>query len=126
RQVAPLLYFELTGAEQLEGTGRQTQAGCTTAVVSALGDAVGSLLRRNDVVVSGPSARWFAALLVDRAVAARARAAVSDVDLGVVAARLRSAIQARLDALRVASASDLRVGVRAGWTIIEPRDGTRP
>jgi len=127
RKVAPLLYFELTGLGQLEGAdARSANAACARVISQALRSAVGSLLRRNDAVVSGPGARWFAALLIDRAVSARARDAVSDADLGLVAGRLRSSIQSGLDELRSTGELEARAGVRAGWTIIEPRDGERP
>ena len=127
RCVAPLLYFELTGLDGLDAAdARRANALGADAVAKALLGAVGSLLRRNDVVVSGPGARWFAALLLDRAVAARARDAVSDADLGLVAGRLRGAIQTGLDAVADSGSGGPRVGVRAGWTIIEPRDGERP
>jgi signal transduction histidine kinase len=127
RKVAPLLYFELTGLDELEGlAARQANAACASVISGALRSAVGSLLRRDDAVVSGPNSRWFAALLVDRAVAARTRAAVSDADLGIVTGRLRGAIQSGLDDLRAGGGLAVRAGVRAGWTIIEPRDGERP
>jgi signal transduction histidine kinase len=127
RRVAPLLYFELTGLDSLEGRDvRRISALCAAAVAGALRGAVGSLLRRNDVVAAGPAERWFAALLLDRAVPARERAAVSDADLGIVAGRLRNAIRSSLDELHATEDIAVRVGVRAGWTIIEPRDDERP
>jgi signal transduction histidine kinase len=127
RKVAPLLYFELTGLDRLEGpAARHANATCAGVTSSVLRSAVGSLLRRKDAVVAGPNSRWFAALLLDRAVAARSRAAVSDADLGIVTGRLRGAIQSGLDELRASGGLDARAGVRAGWTIIEPRDGERP
>jgi signal transduction histidine kinase len=127
RRVAPLLYFELTGLDGLEAReSRRIGALCAEAAAAALRSAVGSLLRRNDVVAAGPADRWFVALLLDRAVPARERAAVSDADLGIVAGRLRSAIRSALDTLLAAENIAVRAGVRAGWTIIEPRDGDRP
>jgi signal transduction histidine kinase len=126
RRVAPLLYFELALAnapdEKPAPRAHERFAG---AVSAALRGAAGSLLRHKDAVVAGPGNRWFAALLVDRAVAAKARAAVSDADIGAVASRLRGAIQSRLDGVRENGSAGSRVGVRAGWTIIEPRDGER-
>lgn len=127
RRAAPLLYLELTGLERFAGDeGKVVRAACMRAAAAALRDAVGSTLRQKDPVVAGPGARWFAALLVDRAVGGSSRAAAMDADIGAVADRLRAAVQAGLDVLRVERAIPVRVGVRAGWTVIEPRDGERP
>jgi signal transduction histidine kinase len=127
RKAAPLLYLEMTG---VDGPGPAPDAGhrraCVRAASTALRAAAGSVLRRRDVVVSGPGARWFAALLVDRAVAAQQRAAVTDVDLVVAANRLRAAVQHALDQSRSRGDVQTKIGVRVGWTIIEPRDGDRP
>ena len=126
RCVAPLLFIEVTGLGA--STAVRVRAQATAAVEDALRAAAGTLLRRDDIVVCGPSARWYAALLLDRAVAASARAAVSDADLGIVAARLRASIRSAVDE----RTRDLRRGgaanfaVRVGWTIIEPRDAERP
>ena len=121
RRVAPLLYFEMTAAD----ARHHNMSGYAGALARALRAAVGALLRRNDRVVAGPGVRWFAALLLDRAVPARERAAVSDADVGIVAGRLRAVLQAAIDALPLAD-GEARASVRAGWTIIEPRDGERP
>jgi signal transduction histidine kinase len=128
RRVAPLLYFELTGLDALgKASSSRVHEQCRHAVSGALRSAIGSLLRRNDAVVEGPNARWYAALLLDRAVAARARDAVIDADLGIAAGRLRAAIQSRIDTRAGRKDDDdARIGVRAGWTIIEPRDPERP
>ena len=141
RRVAPLLFIEVAGLSA--GASARVRAAASTAVESALRAAAGTLLRRDDVVVCGPGARWYAALLLDRAVSASARGAVSDADLGIVAARLRASIRSALDReirersmpTEVGSASEPRrskrdeapnFSVRVGWTIIEPRDAERP
>jgi signal transduction histidine kinase len=127
RRAAPLLYLELTGLETFDGDeGKNARAACMRAAAAALRDSVGLTLRQKDPVVAGPGARWFAALLVDRAVAGSSRAAVMDADIGVVADRLRTAVQGALDRLCAERVISARVGVRAGWTVIEPRDGERP
>jgi signal transduction histidine kinase len=127
RRAAPLLYFELAGLETFDGDeGKSARAACMRAAAAALRDSVGLTLRQKDPVVAGPGARWFAALLVDRAVAGSSRAAVMDADIGVVADRLRAAVQTALDRLCAERVISARVGVRAGWTVIEPRDGERP
>lgn len=125
RYVAPLFYIEVTG-ESGEATGQRRRAP-NAAVEAALSAAIGTLLRRDDIVVSGPHARWYAALLLGRAVAASARGAVSDADLGIAAARLRASLRAALDGQGSRSAGPRSAfGVRVGWTIIEPRDAERP
>jgi signal transduction histidine kinase len=125
RCVAPLLYIEVTG---LAASGQRVRARATTAVEDALRAAAGTILRRDDIVVCGPSARWYAALLLDRAVPASARAAVSDADLGIVAARLRASIRSAMDERirRLRKSGGASFAVRVGWTIIEPRDAERP
>ena len=118
RFVAPLLYIDVTSAHPSSDA----------AVEGALRAAVGTALRRDDLVVCGPNARWYAALLLGRAVAASARSGVSDADLGIVAARLRAALRSAVDASggRRANGDASAFGVRVGWTIIEPRDADRP
>jgi len=124
RCVAPLLFVEVTG---LGATGQRVRARATTSVERALRAAAGTILRRDDIVVCGPNARWYAALLLDRAVPASARAAVSDADLGIVAARLRASIRSAMDErIHRLSKSGASFAVRVGWTIIEPRDAERP
>jgi len=125
RCVAPLLFIEVTG---LGATGQRVRAQATIAVEGALRAAAGTILRRDDIVVCGPNARWYAALLLDRAVPASARAAVSDADLGIVAARLRASIRSAMDERirRPSKSAGASFGVRVGWTIIEPRDAERP
>lgn len=131
RRVAPLLYFELEGIAA--NADSRIRGAARAAVARALHAAVGVSLRRDDLVVTGPAGRWFAALLLDRAVSAVARAAVSDADLGVVTGRLRAAIQASIDAAFTSNGHRTAppvptspISVRAGWTIIEPRDAHRP
>ncbi len=131
RRVAPLLYFEFATAD-----GRHPSAAAAVAlgqqridrVAQALTAAVGSLLRRDDRVVAGPGGRWFAALLLDRARAAGARSALSDADLGEVADRLRASIHAHVTAPPDGELAGrtAETAVRAGWTVIEPRDADRP
>jgi len=126
-RAAPLLYLEITGLDGIRG-GQRSKAlqACKQAVATALAASAGSVLRHGDVVAAGPSAAWFAALLVGRAVDARAQAAVADPDLVVAAMRLRSAVlQAFRDARPVGAVPRL-AGVRAGWTVIEPVDSTSP
>ncbi|HET9343918.1 MAG TPA: ATP-binding protein [Candidatus Eremiobacteraceae bacterium] len=126
RCVAPLLFVEVTG---LGAGSSAVRSAATSAIEDALRAAAGTLLRRDDVVVCGPNARWYAALLLDRAVAASARAAVSDADLGIVAARLRASIRSALESAMPSEARRAGVvnpAVRVGWTIIEPRDAERP
>lgn len=127
RRAAPLVYLELTGPAIAPGAEhRDARAACKRAAAAALRDAAGSVLRRNDVVASGPGGRWFAALLVDRAVAGAARDAISDADVGIVAGRLQAAVRTRLDDAKQSEDLKESVGVRTGWTIIEPRDEEKP
>jgi signal transduction histidine kinase len=127
RLAAPLLYFELSGFDVDDGAnGPALRAACRRAAAHALRRAVGRTLRRRDVAVAGPQARWFAALLVDRSVARECRASVSDADLGLVAGRLRSALQSSLDEVRRQTRCRPRIVARAGWTVIEPRDDSSP
>ena len=135
RRVAPLLFIEVTGLGV--GPGLRARSRAIAAIEDALHAATGTLLRRDDIVVCGPNARWYAALLLDRAVEASRRAAVSDADLGLVAARLRASIRSAVEAQgsesgipsegrRARRKAQVNFGVRVGWTIIEPRDAERP
>lgn len=127
RKAAPLLYLELNGSDNADGHLDSAQrSACMRAVSAALACAAGSVLRKKDVVVAGPGARWFAALLVDRAVAGHERAAVADADLAAAASRLRALVQAALDGLRERGELSSRATVRAGWSVIEPRDRQAP
>ncbi|HXW77681.1 MAG TPA: HAMP domain-containing sensor histidine kinase [Candidatus Eremiobacteraceae bacterium] len=127
RRAAPLLYVELDGIGALAGASTRTiRSACKRAVAATLRSAAGHLLRRRDVVVAGPRGSWFAALLLDRAAAAARRSTMSDADLGVVAGRVRAAVQSALDDVRRKRALPQRVVARAGWTVIEPRDASRP
>ena len=121
RRSAPLLYVELTGIEHLRA-GRRTraQAAFKRAVAVSLRDAVGTVLRGSDVVAAGARAHWFVALLVDRAVAAPARAGVSDADLGLICDRLQAVIRARLRTLVRLGKLPEGVGVIGGWTVLDP------
>jgi len=126
-RAAPLLYLEITGLDGMLG-GERAKAlqACKHAVAAALASSAGSVLRRGDIVAAGPSAAWFAALLVGRAVDARAHAAVADPDLVVAAMRLRSVVLQAFRDARPAGAVPRLAGVRAGWTVIEPVDSTAP
>jgi signal transduction histidine kinase len=126
-RAAPLLYLEITGLETMRGAQRRAALQvCKQAVATALSASAGSVLRHGDVVAAGPAAAWFAALLVGRAVDARAQAVVADPDLALAAMRLRSSV---LEAFRKARPGDViprRAGVRAGWTVVEPVDLSAP
>ena len=89
-------------------------------------DCLGTVLRTSDAIASGPGAQWFVALLAGRSVRAPARRTVSDADLGLVAARLQSAVRARLaEAVRAKVLPD-GIGVIAGWTVLDPVSHERP
>ena len=123
----PLLYIEITGLEGLRGAARRAALqACKQAVATALAASAGSVLRRGDVVAAGPGATWFAALLVGRAVDARAQAAVADPDLVVAAMRLRSSVLQAFRDARPDGAIPRNAGVRAGWTVVEPVDSAAP
>jgi len=127
RRSAPLLYIELIGIERVPA-GRRTAAlaACKRAVASSLRDAVGTVLRRSDAVAAGTHAHWFVALLVDRALAAPARASVDDADLGLVCGRLQAAIRAKLRALERRGTLPAGIGVIGGWTVLDPVSPDRP
>jgi signal transduction histidine kinase len=127
RRSAPLLYIELTGIERVAKHRRlRALAACKRAVASSLRAAVGTVLRRSDAVAAGMQARWFVALLVDRAVAAPARASVDDADLGLICSRLQAAIRARLRVLERRGVLPASIGVIGGWTVLDPVSAERP
>jgi signal transduction histidine kinase len=127
RRSAPLLYIELTGLERVSASRRpRALAACKRAVASSLREAVGTVLRHSDVVAAGTHAHWFVALLVDRAVAAPARAGVNDADLGLVSARLQAVIRAKLRGLERRAVLPERIGVIGGWTVLDPVSAPNP
>jgi signal transduction histidine kinase len=126
-RTAPLLYLEITGLETMRGAQRRAALQlCKQAVVTALAASAGNVLRSGDVVAAGPEAAWFAALLVGRAVDARAQALVADPDLAVAAMRLRSSVLEAFRKARPGGAIPRRAGVRVGWTVVEPVDLAAP
>ena len=126
-RAAPLLYLEITGLETLRAAERRAALQvCKQAVATALSASAGSVLRRGDVVAAGPEATWFAALLVGRAVDARAHTVVADPDLAVAAMRLRSSVLEAFRKARPGGAIPRRAGVRTGWTVVEPVDLSAP
>jgi signal transduction histidine kinase len=126
-RAVPLLYIEITGLDGMHGAPRRSALqACKQAVATALAASAGSVLRRGDVVAAGPGATWFAALLVGRAVDARAQAAVADPDLVVAAMRLRSTVLQAFRDARPAGAIPRQAGVRAGWTVVEPVNSSAP
>jgi signal transduction histidine kinase len=127
RRSAPLLYIELTGIERVPARRRaHALAACKRAVAASLRDSVGTALRRSDVVAAGTHARWFVALLVDRAVAAPARATVDDANLGLICGRLGAVIRVRLRALERRGTLPPGIGVIGGWTVLDPVSADRP
>ncbi|MBV8222727.1 MAG: hypothetical protein JO293_05160 [Candidatus Eremiobacteraeota bacterium] len=126
KRSAPLLYLELTGLARVTAAQRRrTLLACKREIAAALRDARGSVLRSSDLVAAGPQARWFVALLVGRAVAAPARAAMNDADLGTIASRLAAMVRARLQPPHQGAARR-DVGVLAGWSVIDPVAPSRP
>ncbi len=127
RLAAPLLYLELTGLERIAPPkARIARRACLRALASALRLAAGSVLRKNDAVAAGPGAHWFVALLVDRAVSAPARREIDEADLGAIAERLRLRSAEALQAGRRSGEIPAKIGVRCGWTVLDPVDVTRP
>ena len=127
RRSAPLLYLELTGVDRVPVRRRRALlSACKRAVATALRDSVGNVLRRSDRVAAGPGARWFVALLVDRAVDAPARATVNDADLGLIAGRLQATVRSQLRALARGNGKADAPGVIAGWTVVDPVSEDRP
>ena len=125
-RAVPLLYFELTGLEQVPSRDvARVRAVCKRAAAAALRASVGAVLRRRDRVAASPGGDWFVALLVDRAVAP-AKVQIVDADLGGSALRLRAAIQSALTAQSRAGLLPTDVAVLAGWTVIEPIAADRP
>jgi signal transduction histidine kinase len=126
-RTAPLLYLEITGLETMRGAQRRAALQlCKQAVATALAASAGNVLRSGDVVAAGPEATWFAALLVGRAVDARAQALVADPDLAVAAMRLRSSVLEAFRKARPGGAIPRHAGVRVGWTVVEPVDLSAP
>ncbi|HEY7982351.1 MAG TPA: ATP-binding protein [Candidatus Eremiobacteraceae bacterium] len=126
-RAAPLLYLEITGLDTMRGTQRRAALQvCKQAVATALAASAGSVLRRGDIVAAGPEAAWFAALLVGRAVDARAQAVVADPDLAIAAMRLRSSVLEAFRKMRPGGAIPRRAGVRVGWTVVDPVDPAAP
>lgn len=127
RRSAPLLYIELIGIDRIAARRRRAVlAACKREVATALRAATGSVLRRSDVVAAGPGARWFVALLVGRAVDARARAAVDDADLGLIAARLQAVVRAGLRSAAGTRGVSSEISAIAGWTVLDPVSRDRP
>ncbi|HEV2907944.1 MAG TPA: histidine kinase dimerization/phospho-acceptor domain-containing protein, partial [Candidatus Eremiobacteraceae bacterium] len=127
RRSAPLLYLELTGVDRVPAKRRRALlSACKREVATALRGSVGSVLRRNDRVAAGSGARWFVALLVDRAVDAPARGSVNDADLGLIAGRLQAMVRSQLSALARRNGNTGEIGVIAGWTVIDPVSADRP
>src|SRR5580692_7461724 len=123
---APLLYLEITGLDTMRGAKRRAALQvCKQAVATALSASAGSVLRGGDVA-AGPEAAWFAALLVGRAVDARAQAVVADPDLAVAALRLRSSVLEAFRKMRPGGAIPRLAGVRVGWTVVDPVDPSAP
>ena len=134
RRALPLLYIEFSGARGAGGVQRRA-ASYKRATAAALRAAVGSILRKGDLVAASAGGEWFIALLTARA--ARGVQA-SDPDLGVAAERLRRTVQNALTAQRTAGAPvkgskraggsrpQARVTVRCGWNVLELGDGDRP
>jgi len=127
RLAAPLLYLELTGLDSVPVRSRRaTREACLRAVASALRSAAGSVLRKNDVVAAGPGAQWFVALLVDRAVSAPAKREIDESEVGAIAQRLRVLSAGALQALHRSGDLSAKIGVRCGWTVLDPVDVQRP
>jgi signal transduction histidine kinase len=80
------------------------------AIAAALKRALGTVLRKGDLVAAGPGAQWFVALLAARA--RRSKVEISDADLGFAAERMRRTV-----ALALGSREAPRV--RCGWTVLE-------
>jgi signal transduction histidine kinase len=117
----PILYVELAqdGAASTSTDARRVRS---QAVAAAIKGSLGRFLRRGDRAVSGPGGRWYAALLAGRTSGARCPA--WDADLGLVAERLRHAVQAAL--LRVPGSAPGPLGVRCGWSVLETRPTREP
>ena len=127
RRAAPLLYLELTGTERLApARARKARPHIKRAVAAAMRDCIGTALRTGDAVASGPGAQWFVALLAGRSVEAPARRAVRDADLGLIAARLQSAVRGQLAEAVRARALPGGIGVIGGWTVLDPVSQDRP
>ena len=124
---APLLYLELTGLDSLAaGETRGVLGACKRAVSSALRQSVGSVLRKGDAIAAGPGGHWFAALLADRRPKGRLPGVSIDAELGMTAARLSAAARAALAAASHEEKIPAGIGVRGGWTVIEPVDASAP
>jgi signal transduction histidine kinase len=116
---APLLYLELDhSAGQAAPAVRRT---LYRRAATALRQAAGTFLRQDDLVVSGPGAKWFAVLLAERD--AQRSSAIAQLDLGSATERLRSAVQRAIAGGRRGTPA---VAVRAGWTTIQPRNRQNP
>ena len=127
RRAVPLVYLEITGLDRMRAAERlEALRACKRAVAMALADSAGNVIRSGDVVAAAPSAAWFAALLIGRAVdTPRRPKAAADADLDVAAARLRQTVLAAFRTRRSDGAIPARAGVRVGWTIVEPVDPRR-
>jgi len=122
RRAAPLLFVEIAGMGRAEpARSRLTRLECKRVVAAALKTCIGTVLRTSDLIAAGPTAEWFAALLVDRAVRlGSSRHPLEDASLGTVASRVRAEVQRSLEDAQRRGMLPRVARARAGWTFIEP------
>lgn len=125
QRALPLLYIEFSARGQATGSAaRRRSATYKQATAGALKAAVGSVLRKGDLVAAGSGGKWFIALLSARSGGAIRQS--SDVDLGVAAERLRQTVQRELaraqDLISAKRVQLQRVTVRCGWNVLEPSE----
>ncbi len=121
----PLLYIEFGRERYPAQRGRVTdgrerlgfRAACKQATAAALKSAVGSILRRGDVVAAGRGGEWFVAALLSRRIDAAQRPTI-DADLGLAAQRLRRSVQHALER-QAAETAIGQIALRSGWNVLE-------
>lgn len=112
-----MLYVEFAHAKKgARASRKREEAEHKRAIAAAVRSSLGAVLRKEDIAAAGPGAQWFVVLLVARA--RRARAEISDADLGVAAERLRRAVHITM-AGRVHSKTAADTAIRCGWTVLE-------
>jgi signal transduction histidine kinase len=121
----PLLFIEFSHiGPRAQRSAAGFERACKQAIAATLKAAVGTQLRKHDLVASGAGGHWFIVLLTG---SSARRTQTADADIGAAAERLRRTVQqavSRPDGDRARAAT--RVGVRCGWNVLEPVDVHRP
>ncbi|MBC5807722.1 MAG: hypothetical protein DLM53_07680 [Candidatus Eremiobacter antarcticus] len=121
----PLLFIEFSNAgPRAQRSAARFERACRQAIAATLKAAVGTQLRKHDLVASGPGGQWFIVLLTG---SSARRAPTADADIGAAAERLRRTVQQAVSRREGDQArAPTQVRVRCGWNVLEPVDLHRP